>query len=204
MASQPRGIAAAADGQTVVVGCQRGIIVFKAEHESAVVNTNYEAQCIAYHRSGKWVAVGGTDNKVHIYALQELSFTEKTLLSHAGGITSVTFSDDGKYLVSTDINRRVIPYSVDSDFAVASSKDWTYHNARVNCSSFSANGRFIATGGLDTNVLIWDLERSGESPIEIKGAHASSPINAIAWLDEKRILTVGQDSNIKIWSLILP
>uniref|UniRef100_A0AC34PV90 Actin interacting protein 1 n=1 Tax=Panagrolaimus sp. JU765 TaxID=591449 RepID=A0AC34PV90_9BILA len=204
LASQPRGVAASADGQTIVVGCQRGIIVFNGDRESAVVNTNYEVQCIAYHKSGKWVAAGGADNKLHVYAVQDLTFTEKTTLAHAGALTSVTFSDDGKYLVSTDINRKVIPYSVDSDFAVASSKDWTYHNARVNCSSFSPNGRFIATGGLDTNVLIWDIEHSGESPIEIKGAHASSPINAVAWLDEKRVLTVGQDSNIKIWSLVLP
>jgi len=204
LASQPRGVAVSADGDTVVVGCQRGIIIFKNEREAANVSTNYEAQCIAYHTSGKWVAVGGTDNKVHVYAAQDTNLQEKDPLSHAGGITSVAFSGDGKYLVATDINRRVIPYKVDGGFAVASDKDWTYHNARVNCGSFSPNGRFIATGGLDTNVMIWDTTRSGESPIEIRGAHASSAINGVVWLDDNRILTVGQDSNVKIWSLTLP
>lgn len=204
LASQPRGVAASADGETVIVGCQKGIIVFKNEREAAVVNTNYEAQCITYHSSGKWVAVGGADNKVHVYAVQDTNFQEKDSLAHAGGITSVSFSADGKYLVATDINRKVIPYKVDGGFSVASDKDWTYHNARVNCGSFSPNGRFIATGGLDTNVMIWDTARSGESPIEIRGAHASSAINGVAWLDDHRILTVGQDSNIKIWSLTLP
>uniref|UniRef100_A0A914QJI7 Uncharacterized protein n=1 Tax=Panagrolaimus davidi TaxID=227884 RepID=A0A914QJI7_9BILA len=86
---------------------------------------------------------------------------------------------------------------------VASEKDWTYHNARVNCGAWSPNGRYVATGGLDTNVIVWDIQHSGESPIEIRGAHSASPINGVAWLDDKRLLTVGQDSNIKIWNVTL-
>jgi WD40 repeat protein len=150
------------------------------------------------------ILLGGSDNKVHIYSVQDVNLTEKQALSHAGCITSVSFSDDGKYLVATDNNRKVIPYKVDDNFSVASEKDWTYHNARVNCGAWSPNGRYIATGGLDTNVIVWDIQHSGESPIEIRGAHSSSPINGVAWLDEKRLLTVGQDSNIKIWNVNLP
>lgn len=203
LASQPRGVAVSANGDIAVVACQRGIAVFKNEKEAALVNINFEAQCIAYHSSGNWVAVGGSDNKVHIYAVQDTSFQEKDHLSHNGGITSVAFSQDGKYLVATDINRKVVPYKVEGNFATAAEKDWTYHNARVNCGAFSPNGRYIATGGLDTNIIIWDTANSGESPVEIRSAHTSSPINGIAWLDDTRILTTGQDSNIKIWSLNL-
>ena len=28
----------------------------------------------------------------------------------------------------------------------------------------------MATGGLDTNIIIWDLQKSGEHPIILKGA----------------------------------
>lgn len=56
-----------------------------------------------------------------------------------------------------------------NDFAVASEKDWTFHSGRVNCSAWSPNNRLIATGGIDTNIIIWDLEKSGEHPIIIKG-----------------------------------
>uniref|UniRef100_A0A7E4W357 Actin-interacting protein 1 n=1 Tax=Panagrellus redivivus TaxID=6233 RepID=A0A7E4W357_PANRE len=201
--SQPRALSASADGKIVVVACQRGIAVFKDQKEVTLININYEAQSIAYHQGGKWAAVGGSDNKIHIYTIDELKFVDKDHLSHSGGISSLAFSADGEYLIATDTNRKVIPYKVGPQFTVASEKDWTYHNARVNSAAWSPNSRYVASGGLDTNVNIWDLQKSGDSPIEIRGAHASSPINAIAWLDNKTILTAGQDSNIKIWSIKL-
>uniref|UniRef100_A0A7E4VD15 Actin-interacting protein 1 n=1 Tax=Panagrellus redivivus TaxID=6233 RepID=A0A7E4VD15_PANRE len=201
--SQPRSLSASENGNIVVVACQRGIAVYKHQKEVSVININYEALAVAYHSSGKWAAVGGSDHKVHIYEIDDIKFTEKDHLSHAGLPTSLTFSPDGEYLVATDTNRRVIPYKVGPQFTLASEKDWTYHNARVNTGAWSPNNRYIASGGLDTNVNIWDLQKSGESPIEIKGAHSSSPINAIVWLDEKTIITAGQDSNLKIWSVKL-
>uniref|UniRef100_A0A914Y0N3 Actin-interacting protein 1 n=1 Tax=Panagrolaimus superbus TaxID=310955 RepID=A0A914Y0N3_9BILA len=203
LSSQPRGLDVSPDGSIAVVVCQREIVIFKNEKQAGTVNIKYEAQCGAYQCDGKYLAVGGSDNKVHVYSIQDVNLTEKEALPHGGCITSVSFSNDGKYLVATDNNRKVIPYKVDDNFSVASEKDWTYHNARVNCGAWSPNGRFVATGGLDTNVIVWDIQHSGESPIEIRGAHSSSAINGVAWLDDKRLLTVGQDSNIKIWSVNL-
>ena len=63
--------------------------------------------------------------------------------------------------------------------------------------------RYIATGSLDTNVMVWDLQQSGEHPLVIRGAHSMSAINGVAWLSDNRLLTVGQDSNLKLWALKL-
>jgi len=95
----------------------------------------------------------------------------------------------------------VIPYSVDADYKVASEKEWSFHTARVNCCNWSPNGRYLATGSLDTSIMIYDIEKSGESPIIIKGAHPMSPINSVAWLSENRLLSAGQDSTLKQWTL---
>ncbi|EJW73840.1 hypothetical protein WUBG_15253 [Wuchereria bancrofti] len=96
---------------------------------------------------------------------------------------------------------QVIPYSVDNDYECVTEKDWTFHSARVTCSAWSPDSRFVATGGIDTNVIVWDLKHSGEHPIIIKGAHTMSPINGIDWLGPNRIITVGQDSVLKIWTV---
>jgi len=53
--------------------------------------------------------------------------------------------------------------------------------------------------------MVWDLEQSGEHPLLIRGAHQMSAINCVAFLpDGKRILSVGQDANIRIWNVKLP
>lgn len=62
----------------------------------------------------------------------------------------------------------MVPYAI-ADFKVLTKKDWTFHTARVNCAAWSQNSRYIATGGLDTNIIVWDLQNSEEHPIIIKG-----------------------------------
>lgn len=63
----------------------------------------------------------------------------------------------------------MIPYDLSQDYKICSEKDWTFHTARINCCAWSANSRYIATGSLDTNIIVWDLQNSGEHPIIIKG-----------------------------------
>lgn len=47
------------------------------------------------------------DNRVHLYDLSASgSLAEKKVLQHAGAITSVNFSPNGKFLVATDIARK--------------------------------------------------------------------------------------------------
>lgn len=34
-------------------------------------------------------------------------------------------------------------------------KEWGFHNARVNCVAFSPNSELVASGSLDTTIIIW-------------------------------------------------
>ena len=71
---------------------------------------------------------------MHIYKLDGSNLNETKTLTHGGPITAAAFSPDGKHLVVTDSARKVVPYSVDNDFATVAEKEWTFHNAKVSIS----------------------------------------------------------------------
>ncbi|KAK0404525.1 hypothetical protein QR680_017490 [Steinernema hermaphroditum] len=203
LGSQPRGMSSSASGETVAVACHKAVIYFKNQKQTALMNIPFEATCIALHPDEKTIVVGSMDNKVRIFEVSGDRMDEKKVVSHAGAITSVAWSPNGELLVAADAARKVIPYRKSADYAVASDKEWSFHTARVNCVSWSSNSRYVASGGLDTNIMIWDMQNSGEHPLMIKGAHAMSPVNCVLWLSDNRILSIGQDSNIKEWEVKL-
>jgi len=103
------------------------------------------------------VGSGGNDAKL----LKELA--------HSGVVTAVSWSPDGQLLAATDTARKVSLYRLDADYTNATDKEWTFHTARVNCLAWSDNGRYLLTGSLDTNLIVWDAQHSGEHPIIVRG-----------------------------------
>ncbi|KHJ77790.1 WD domain, G-beta repeat protein [Oesophagostomum dentatum] len=149
-----------------VVACSKNVIVFKDEVLSTDLSVSFNPSCIALSKG--IVAVGGQDSKVHIFSLSGTKLSEEKTLPHTSPITGVAFSPNGEYLVATDSGRKVVPYSVKDGYKTVAEKEWTFHTAKVNCVAWSPDSRHLATGGLDTNIIVWDLQRSGEHPVIIR------------------------------------
>lgn len=199
MDSQPRGMTTA-DGNLVIVADIADISIIENDMKVATHPIDYEATCISLHPKGQDVAVGGNkDHKVHVYLLKGYSLTEKTTLEQCGAITDVRYSPDGEYLAASDANRMVRLY-LSSTYEYAHNLDWCFHTARVNCIGWSPDSKFLATGSLDTGVIVWSTQHPMKH-INIKKAHPQSQITRLAWLDNSTIVSAGQDSNVKIWEV---
>ncbi|EFP10794.1 CRE-AIPL-1 protein [Caenorhabditis remanei] len=199
--SQPCSLALADD--VAIVACYKHVAVWSEASGALKENAiEFHSNCVAISADKKIVAVGGKDAKVHVYKLNGDGALEQIkVIEHAAEITSVAFSDNGEFLVATDLGRKVIPYSVGTDFSVASPNSWTFHTAKVTSVAWSPDNTRLATGSLDNSVIVWDMTKPAEHPIIIKGAHPMSSVNAVIWLDEKTVVSAGQDSNIKIWNV---
>lgn len=46
-----------------------------------------------------------------------------------------------------------------SYFQLANNKEWGFHNARVNCVAWSPDTKLVASGSLDTNIIVWHVEK---------------------------------------------
>uniref|UniRef100_A0A0V0G6W9 Actin-interacting protein 1 n=1 Tax=Triatoma dimidiata TaxID=72491 RepID=A0A0V0G6W9_TRIDM len=198
LGAQPRGMDIKED--VIVAATVKEVVVLQNNMKLHSIPVNYEPSCVSINSEEPFVAVGGAmDNKVHIYNLNGTNLSEKCVCEHLGQITDCSFSPDGKHLVACDSNRKVILYKV-PEFQLAHNKEWGFHNARVNCVAWSPNSQQVASGSLDTTIIIWSVLHPAKHTI-IKNAHPQSQITRLVWLDDETLVSVGQDCNTKIWSI---
>lgn len=79
---------------------------------------SYEASSVSVNPDTQDVAVTADDSAVYIYTLNGTELVLKTKLEHLGAVTDCAYSPDLKYLVASDVNRKVILYSVADDYKV--------------------------------------------------------------------------------------
>uniref|UniRef100_A0A1B6EZP9 Actin-interacting protein 1 n=1 Tax=Cuerna arida TaxID=1464854 RepID=A0A1B6EZP9_9HEMI len=198
LGSQPRGMDL--HGDIIVAATIKEICVLQDNRKVSSIPVSYEPSCVSIGGDKPFVAVGGTvDNKVHIYQLLGTSLSEWKECEHLGSVTDCSFSPNGEYLVACDVNRKVILYKV-PEFELAHNKEWGFHNARVNCVAWSPNSQQVASGSLDTTIIIWSVAFPNKHTI-IKNAHPQSQITQLAWVDDQTLVSVGQDCNTKVWNI---
>lgn len=196
--SQPRGLDVF-EGKAIVASV-RQIIITEDGRKVSSIPTEYEPSCVSINQDNANVAVGSSsDNKVYIYELTGSTLTQMTEVVHLGPVTDVAYSPDNKYLVACDANRKVVLYTV-PDYKPAHNREWGFHNARINCVAWSRDSTMVASGSLDTTIIIWSVSNPAKHTI-IKNAHPQSQITRLVWLDEETLISVGQDCNTKIWRI---
>ncbi|KAJ6635684.1 Actin-interacting protein 1 [Pseudolycoriella hygida] len=197
--SQPRGLDIFREQNIVILACQKEITVVQDKRVASNLPISFEASSVSVNPDTMDVAVGGDDNKVHIYSLSGTTLTPKTETVHLGPVTDCAYSPDRKYLVACDANRKVILTTAD-EYKPAHKQEWGFHNAKVNCVAWSPNSLFVASGSLDTTIIIWSLASPSKHTI-IKNAHPQSQITRLVWLDNETVISTGQDCNTKVWNI---
>jgi WD40 repeat protein len=196
---QPRGMDIFKEQNIIVIGCVKEIVVIQENRKVASLPISYEASCVSVNPETMDVAVGGDDNKVHIYTLTGVQLSLKTELEHLGAITDCSYSPNNQYLVVCDTNRKVVLYTV-SEYKPAHNKEWGFHSARVNKVAWSPNSLLVASGSLDTTIIIWSVSNPTKHTI-IKNAHPQSQITGLVFLDDTTLISTGQDCNCKVWEV---
>lgn len=197
MASQPVGLDCGKDGLTVVA-CLSHITVLRDGKVVFSLPVEFEPQCAAVHPGQTEVAVGGKTTEIHIYTVDNNTLVHKTTCSvQAEVVCDLAYSPDGAYLASGDGNRRV---SVFSSTDYQRFAEFTGPLARITCVAWTPDSRHLASGGLDTNLFIFNLENPNNK-IAIRGAHPQGIISRVTWLDNNTLASVGHDCCIRFWNI---
>ncbi|KAF8737166.1 WD40 repeat-like protein, partial [Rhizoctonia solani] len=158
----------------------------------------YEVNSVAFSPDGERIAFGCRDGRIRMWDLQTLVLVFNLPVSQYqyGGIDSLTFSPDGRFIVSHSFpgGNRVFDWH-SCDF-VLGPLDGRFHSGHSYV--FSPDGNYILSGSSWESVRIWRVE-DGTPACESLEGHRGG-VNSVAYSpDGAYIVSGGNDSTIRVW-----
>eukprot|EP01114_Cavostelium_apophysatum_P020409 TRINITY_DN682_c0_g1_i1.p1 TRINITY_DN682_c0_g1~~TRINITY_DN682_c0_g1_i1.p1 ORF type:complete len:604 (+),score=185.68 TRINITY_DN682_c0_g1_i1:158-1969(+) len=186
------------DAQVVFAATTNSVVVIRGGKVVTKHAVKYQPTAIAVSIDETQIAVGGKDNNIYLYAISGDKLTEGAVLKgHRGALSSLTYSPDGQYLGSADLNREIFVWDLAKNEIKV--QGWVFHNARVNSLNWSPDSLHLVSGSLDNSLYVWDVQQP-QKRIAIKDAHHGG-VNTCVWIDNNTIASAGQDCTIKTWTV---
>ena len=116
---------------------------------------------------------------------------------HTYPITSVSYSHDGKYIVSASKDKTVKLWNASTGELIHT---FIGHTDNIVSASFSPDDRYVISASWDGTARIWDVE-SGMEVYRMDG-HEQGVCYATFSNDGRQIITASNEDVIKIWSFL--
>ncbi|XP_052179853.1 actin-interacting protein 1-2 [Diospyros lotus] len=198
--SQPKDLSLALlSPDLALVSIDSGVVLLHGTKVISTTNLGFTVTACAIAPDGTEAVVGGQDGKLHLYYINGDTLTEESVLEkHRGAITVIRYSPDVSMFASADANREAVVW--DRVSREVKLKNMLYHTARINCLAWSPDSSMVATGSLDTCVIIYDISKPPSSRMTIKGANLGG-VYGLAFVDDYTVASSGEDAFIRLWKL---
>ncbi|KAF2098545.1 small nucleolar ribonucleoprotein-like protein complex subunit [Rhizodiscina lignyota] len=81
-------------------------------------------------------------------------------------------------------------------------KSYIGHTADILCAAASTTGRFLATGGLDRRIVIWDVSTTSSlKPVKVFPQHRDAVTGLVFRRGTNQLYSCSKDRTVKVWSL---
>ena len=143
---------------------------------------------VSFSPDGRWLATNSDDGAlqhsltfgtVRLWNLTSPAVEPKVLAKHEGWVTDVSFSPDGRWLVTSAANEKTARLWDLTDLN-AEPKVLTGHEGRVTDVSFSPDGRWLATASWNKTARLWDLTSPGVKPTGLAGLESAVRVFAFS------------------------
>ncbi|KAJ1394223.1 WD40/YVTN repeat-like-containing domain superfamily [Sesbania bispinosa] len=185
-----------------LVSIDSGVVMLRGTKVVSTINLGFTVSASVVSPDGSEAIIGGQDGKLHIYSISGDTLVEEAVLEkHRGAISVIRYSPDFSMFASGDVNREAVVWDrASQDMKL---KNMLYHTARINCLAWSPDSHRIATGSLDTCVIIYEIDQPASNRITIKGAHLGG-VYGLVFTDEYNLVSSGEDAFIRVWRITPP
>jgi WD40 repeat protein len=150
------------------------------------------------------VATGGSDGKVYFWTVEGSgeqarlrSETFRNPPKHGQGIRSLSFSSDGRRLITASEDKLAKVWDAvtgEEQQILVGHQDW------VRSATFSPDDRFALTASQDRTARVWDLRK--KKPEAVLVVHHDYPIRWAAFSpDGQHFATASFDGMVRVWSM---
>jgi WD40 repeat protein len=194
--AEVNGLAASPDGaQLASTGNDGTVRIWNlATGESRLIERRSGAALdAAFSPDGRALVTSGDDPALHVLDLGA-GGAPRSLRGHTDVARALTFGRDGT-LFSAGAEGIVRAWNL----ATGESRAYTGHDGRVRALALSADQRYLASGGADGNILVWDLAHGGR-PTVLRG-HAAE-VRWVAFAPSgAELASAGWDGTVRRWNL---
>ncbi|RDX69773.1 Actin-interacting protein 1-2, partial [Mucuna pruriens] len=199
--SQPKDLSLALSSpELAIIAIESGIVLLNGSKIVSTIKLDFVVTACAFSPDGSEAIVGGQDGKLYIYSVSGDTVTEQIVLEkHRGAISVIKYSPDVSMFASADLNREAVVW--DRVSKEVKLNNMLFNTARINCLAWSPDSTLVATGSLDTCVIIYEVGKPASSRRTIKGAHIGG-VYGLVFIDQERVVSSGEDGCVRVWSLI--
>ena len=166
--------------------------------EATLTDHTEAVTSIVFSPTGYFLASGSVDGTIILWDVsgkQSIQDREHRVDGTLNSVSAVTFSPDGKWLVSA--GRHVKLWNVTDIHNPTEGPTFTHDNW-VQAVDFSPDGKFLASGDQRGNVKIWDVQNK---QIIKTLTRDSEGISTVKFSSSSRLLVTGGKDYISLWHL---
>lgn len=179
--------------------------IFRGNQGSDCPHVQYIVKSVAFSSDGQYIVSGGStvpfknyscdDSMVRLWTVEGKLL--KTFKGHYFGVNSVTFSPNGKYIISGSQDHTLRLW-LSNTGDLLSTKE---HEAGVTSVSFSRDGNYIVSSSFDSSSRLWTVVHNKDL-VELAAFRGNEGIvNSVAITpDNNTLISGGNDSTVRVWS----
>ncbi|MGD0754291.1 MAG: WD40 repeat domain-containing protein [Bacteroidales bacterium] len=153
-------------------------------------------EVLAVSPDASWLACGSSNSAIRMIPLKGNDIGYE-MNGHKGGIKSLIFSYDGKYLYSAALDGKVLKW----DIAARTSVNVSTGLMEITSIDISTKGNYLAGISADGNVIVWNPEKT---PDNFRIETAGKNIKVVKFNPENNLLAIGDaEGTVQLWDINL-